>query len=206
MKNILKSIPKYFALASFALLPSGEDRIEIRQGLGFEYNVSFKKGVYQISKIAANSFGEDSFFWDGRKFIDVGVKSGDTFVVVRTSFVKEKMTNPEKSFLFHPHPYFAFDRKRSIRPPSDSDFFNCSKYNEMNLKNLAVVDSSGVWKYWTDSTFENKTDSLFVKYNQNMKRFFARQKFSKSTSLEEQLEDFESDVKALGFNLKYEKF
>lgn len=206
MKKVFSSILKYMTLSGLSLFPSGEDVIEIRQGVGSEYDISFKKGIYQISKIAAESLGEDSFFWNGEKFIDVGIRSGKAFVITKTSEIRKNMIKPEKSFLIHPHPYDVNEIKRSIRPPSYNDFSGACEYKKMELKNLAVVDSTGMWKYWTDLDLSSKNDSILNRYQDNLRIFFKTRKFSKTTTIDQNLENLIDSSKKLGFELEYNKF
>jgi len=199
-KNLLKTL----ALIPFFLFPSEEDKIKVVQGTGSKYFLSKDKGLYQISKLAEENNLEDSYFWDGKYWYDVGIKSDECSSTKDINLIKRLNDSQKNGIYTHIHPKKLFTKFRNYVPPSSRDLSNLK--NNMNYLKGAS-DSKGVWYFdWKEIPESvEKKDSILQEYRKNLRLFFSREIHNKNFNPEKEIKNLEEKAKELGIYLKYEK-
>lgn len=204
----MRNFFKYLAFAPFLFLgKSSVDQIRIREGVGFSYELDYKRGSHQISRLCENGRLEDAWFFDGKYWWDVGIESRVNKTIIDRGMIMELADRSDVKIFTHNHPTNPKFKRYDYYPPSSTDLVNMSKYTDcLNIGEIEVNDFCGTWEYYFDSGKydKEKKDSIIREYKKHLNTFIVLEKFP-NFNPQEEIEKLENKARDLGIYLKYKK-
>lgn len=203
----MKSLIKYLTLVPFLFFGRDNSKVlDIDFGQGKIYDVSYNKGIYQISKLCEEAKLEDSWFYNGKFWINVGFNESKANTYIDLKLVRNSMNKFLKKKLIHNHPLKFKTGNFYFSPPSKEDLKNISDFSSYIKKgDIGNVDTYGLWNYHLYNEFDfSKKDSILHKYNIKLNKFMNKQN-SKDFNHKKEIKNFIEDSKKLGIYLKYKK-
>lgn len=203
----MKSLIKYLTLVPFLFFGRDNSNVlDIDFGQGKIYDVSYNKGIYQISKLCEEAKLEDSWFYNGKCWINVGFDESKTKNYIDFKLIRNSMNKFSKKKLIHNHPLKFKTGNFYFSPPSKEDLRGIPKFSlYMKRGDVGNADTYGLWDYHLYKEFDfSKKDSILNEYNIKLKKFMNKQN-SKDFNYKKEIKDFIEDSKKLGIYLKYNK-
>jgi len=212
MAKILRYIPLALLAAACSREPILDTTIKPDPRAVRTYTIGYNEGIRDISKISRARRPEDVWFFDGKRWYDVGERSGALFTstdLERVVAISDTTSGTERKIV---HNHSTWDGKAygdlDYHPPSYTDLKGeLGRSFEVPGIEEEAVDGKGVWEYaWTSQPLSRKEMELVLEmYTAARNTFMMEQRTSGSNfDFNKAYNTLKTTAAGLGIDISYQ--